>query len=108
MHPLRRKTKAMALPLVMHLDGLCRVSELSASLPNTDQLISIDLPVGQGPKAKNLDRDVRTIQASLNKIKTTQGGPAIPLVVMESADLKRIRRYGTFNLSISSSRALTD
>ncbi len=71
----------MALPLVMHLDGLCRVSELSASLPNTDQLISIDLPVGQGPKAKNLDRDVRTIQASLNKIKTTQGGPAIPLVV---------------------------
>jgi hypothetical protein len=71
----------MSLPLVMHLDGLCRASELSGSLPNTDQLISIDLPVGQGPKAKNLDKDVRTIQASLNKIKTTQGGPAIPLAV---------------------------
>lgn len=71
----------MALPLVMHLDGLCRLAELSASLPRTDQLISIDLPVGQGPKAKNLDRDVRTIQESLNKIKTSQGGPAKALVV---------------------------
>lgn len=71
----------MPLPLVMHLDGLCRAAELSTSLPNTDQLISIDLPVGNGPKAKNLDRDVRTIQTSLNKIKTTQGGPKVQLVV---------------------------
>lgn len=70
----------MALPLVMHLDGLCRLSELS-SLPNTDQVISIDLPVGQGFKAKNLDKDVRTIQTALNKIKLAQGGPKIPLVV---------------------------
>lgn len=79
LHPEEEPT-IMALPLVMHLDGLCRRSELS-SLPNTDQLISIDLPVGQGFKAKNLDRDVRTIQTALNKIKGSQGGPKIPLVV---------------------------
>ncbi len=71
----------MAFPLVMDLDGLCRHSELLGSLPSTDQLISIDLPVGQGPKAKNLDKDVRTIQESLNKIEPTQGGPAKQLVV---------------------------
>ena len=71
----------MPLPLVMSIDGLCSSTELLNSLPNTDELISIDLPVGQKPKAKNLDRDVRTIQESLNKIKPLQGGPAVPLVV---------------------------
>jgi peptidoglycan hydrolase-like protein with peptidoglycan-binding domain len=68
-------------PLIMHTDGLCRTDNLASVLPPTDQLISIDQPVGSGFKAKNLDRDVRTIQESLNKIKPAQGGPAIPLVV---------------------------
>lgn len=68
-------------PLIMHLDGLCKKDELASALPSTDQLISIDLPVGQGPKARNVNPDVRTIQAALNKISINQGGPKIPLVV---------------------------
>lgn len=68
-------------PLIMHTDGLCRKDNLSSTLPSTDQLISIDLPVGSGFKAKNLPSDVRTIQESLNKIKPLNGGPNIPLVV---------------------------
>ncbi len=68
-------------PLIMHLDGLCKKDELASALPSTDQLISIDLPVGQGPKARNLNPDVRTIQEALNKISINQGGPKIPLVV---------------------------
>jgi hypothetical protein len=74
----------MPVPLIMFLDGLCRRDQPANSapdLPNTDQLISIDEPVGAGPKAKNLESDVRTIQESLNKIKTGAGGPAKPLVV---------------------------
>jgi hypothetical protein len=71
----------MLVPLIMDIDGLCRRDSLSNNntLPNTDQLISIDLPVGQGPKAKNLETDVRTIQESLNKVKQIHGGPAVPL-----------------------------
>ena len=68
-------------PLIMHEDGLCRTDNLSNALPATDQLISIDQPVGQGFKAKNLDKDVRTIQESLNKIPPIHGGPKIALVV---------------------------
>ena len=68
-------------PLIMHLDGLCKKDELASALPSTDQLISIDLPVGQGPKAKNLNPDVRTIQQALNKISIAQGGPKVALVV---------------------------
>ena len=68
-------------PIIMHVDGLCRKDDLSSALPPSDQLISIDLPVGSGPKAKNLDRDVRTIQESLNKIDPSKGGPKVKLVV---------------------------
>ncbi len=68
-------------PLIMHADGLCRTDNLLSSLPASDQLISIQQPVGSGFKAKNLDRDVRTIQGSLNQIKPLQGGPVVPLVV---------------------------
>jgi len=68
-------------PLIMHNDGLCRTDGLTGSIPATDQLISIDLPVGSGFKAKNLDRDVRTIQESLNKIAPIHGGPKVKLVV---------------------------
>ena len=71
------------IPLVMELDGLCRAGNPAAfgTLPNTDQLISIDQPVGQGFKAQNLAGDVRTIQAALNQIKPARGGPSVPLVV---------------------------
>jgi hypothetical protein len=71
----------MLQPLIMHLDQLCRAGQPGNGIPPTDQVINIDLPVGQGFKAKNLDRDVRTIQESLNKIKPQQGGPVIALVV---------------------------
>ncbi len=72
----------MAVPLIMFLDGLCRRAQVAnAPLPDTDQLISIDQPVGAGFKAKNLDGDVRTIQEALNKIKPLFGGPKPPLVV---------------------------
>ena len=72
----------MALPLIMDVDGLCRRAIPGLGLvPNTDQLISIDQPVGQGFKAQNLDADVRTIQGSLNQIQPSRGGPAVPLVV---------------------------
>ena len=71
----------MSLPLIMFLDGLCHQGQVANALPDTDQIISIDQPVGQGSKAKNFDADVRTIQESLNKIKTLAGGPAVPLVV---------------------------
>jgi peptidoglycan hydrolase-like protein with peptidoglycan-binding domain len=75
----------MPVPLIMFLDGLCRRDQVASApenvLPNTDELISIDEPVGQGFKAKNLDGDVRTIQESLNKIKKGAGGPAVPLDV---------------------------
>lgn len=65
----------------MHLDGLCRKDDNSGALPPTDQLISIDLPVGQGSQAKNLNSDVRSIQQSLNNISIAQGGPKVPLAV---------------------------
>lgn len=68
-------------PLIMDVDQLCKSGLPGGSIGPTDQIISIDLPVGTGFKAKNLDRDVRTIQESLNKIKPPQGGPAIPLKI---------------------------
>lgn len=68
-------------PIIMHNDQVCRRDNLAGSLPPSDQLISIDLPVGSGFKAKNLDSDVRTIQKALNEIKPVHGGPTIPLVV---------------------------
>ena len=68
-------------PIIMHLDGICRKDDLESVLPPTDQLISIDLPVGTGFKAKNLSSDVRTIQESLNKISPLKGGPKIPIAV---------------------------
>jgi hypothetical protein len=74
----------MAVPLIMFLDGLCRRDQVASApvpLPPSDQLISIDEPVGEGFKAKNLDADVRTIQDSLNQIKPRLGGPAKALAV---------------------------
>lgn len=65
----------------MHLDQICRSAQPGGTIGPTDELISIDLPVGQGFKAKNLDKDVRTIQGALNQIKPAQGGPTIPLKV---------------------------
>lgn len=71
--------------LTMDLDGICRLagasSSFTSSIPSSDTLVSIDLPVGQGAKARNLDRDVRTIQESLNKIDVARGGPKVKLVV---------------------------
>lgn len=81
----------MPLPLVMQLDGICDRNAPKNVLPPSDELITIDQPVGEGFKAKNLDKDVRTIQESLNKItaidedrarrgiKRTFGGP-VPLL----------------------------
>ena len=75
----------MVLPIFMNLDGVCSTGVLPPSalppLPPSDELISIDEPVGSGFKAKNLDGDVRTIQESLNKIKPLHGGPTVPLDV---------------------------
>ncbi len=85
-------------PLIMHLDGLCRKDNLAGALPSTDQLISIDLPVGSGFKAKNLDKDVRTIQESLNKIKPINGGPKVPLVVDGKIGPKTNKAISDFQL----------
>ena len=68
-------------PLIMDLDGLCKTAQPGGAIAPSDEIISIDLPVGQGFKAKNLDIDVRTVQQALNQIKPQQGGPAIPLMV---------------------------
>ncbi|MBL8219788.1 MAG: hypothetical protein JNL62_11190 [Bryobacterales bacterium] len=68
-------------PIIMHNDQICRKDNLLGALPPSDQLISIDLPVGAGFKAKNLDSDVRTIQTALNRITPFHGGPTVPLVV---------------------------
>lgn len=68
-------------PIVMDNDQVCRKDNILGSLPPSDQLISIDLPVGTGVLAKNLDSDVRTIQKALNQIKPIHGGPTVPLVV---------------------------
>jgi peptidoglycan hydrolase-like protein with peptidoglycan-binding domain len=68
-------------PIVMHNDHICRRDNVLGGLPATGQLIGIDLPVGSGFKAKNLDSDVRTIQKALNQIKPLHGGPTVPLAV---------------------------
>ncbi len=68
-------------PLIMDLDGLCKAGQPGGAIAPSDEIISIDLPVGQGFKAKNLDSDVRTIQQALDQIKPQQGGPATPLKV---------------------------
>ncbi|MFN7935600.1 MAG: hypothetical protein U0R19_19875 [Bryobacteraceae bacterium] len=68
-------------PIVMDNDQICRKDSVLGGLPSSDQLISIDLPVGSGFLAKNLDSDVRTIQKALNQIKPIHGGPTVPLVV---------------------------
>ncbi|MBL8176548.1 MAG: hypothetical protein JNK48_17865 [Bryobacterales bacterium] len=68
-------------PIVMENDHICRRDNVLGSLPPSDQMISIDLPVGSGFKAKNLETDVRTIQKALNQIKPLHGGPTVPLVV---------------------------
>ncbi len=83
-------------PLIMHLDGLCRTDSPGSSLPPSDELISIDMPVGSGFKAKNLDRDVRTIQKSLNQIKPIHGGPTVPLVVDGKCGPKTNKAIGDF------------
>src|SRR5438093_788426 len=57
-----RRPRGLLLPLVMGLDGLCSTSPAGgfAPIPSSDVLISIDEPVGQGFKARNVDGDVRT------------------------------------------------
>ncbi|MEO8026979.1 MAG: peptidoglycan-binding protein [Bryobacteraceae bacterium] len=70
--------------LSMGLDGLCRSgtdAAVTSSIPASDTLVSISLPVGQGFKARNIDPDVRTIQESLNQITPFRGGPTVKLVV---------------------------
>src|SRR5689334_17826706 len=78
----------MTDPLIMEDDGICRKGTPGGSngngsgpLPASDQIISIDLRVGQGFGARSLDKDVRTIQDALNKIKPLHGGPDVPLDV---------------------------
>ena len=68
-------------PIIMDNDQICRQDSVLGSLPPSDQMIRIDLPVGSGYLAKNLDSDVRTIQAALNQISPIHGGPTIPLEV---------------------------
>ena len=80
------------------LDGLCRTNHAHGAIGPANQLISIDLPVGHGFKAKNLDKDVRTMQESLNRIKAQHGGPAVPLVVDGKCGPKTKRAIQDFQL----------
>jgi hypothetical protein len=82
----------------MHLDGHCSESDIASSLPPTDQLISIDLPVGIGIKARNLDGDVRTIQKSLNKVPVLHGGPKEALEVDGKCGPKTNKAINDFQL----------
>ena len=43
--------------------------------------VTISAPVGMTSKAKNVEADVRAIQALLDGIKPADGGPSAPLVV---------------------------
>jgi peptidoglycan hydrolase-like protein with peptidoglycan-binding domain len=61
-------------------------------------MISIDLPVGQGFGAKNLDKDVRNIQEALNKIKPLHGGPEVPLDVDGKCGPKTNKAIRNFQL----------
>ncbi len=63
----------------MHDFGACKTDDAACQLPASDQLITIDLPVGLGPKAKNLPADVLTIQKALNRIPLKDGGPDKPV-----------------------------
>ena len=85
-------------PLIMDLDGLCKTGQPGGAIAPSDEIISIDLPVGQGFKAKNLDSDVRTIQQALNQIKPQQGGPAIPLKVDGKCGPKTNQAIQSFQL----------
>ncbi len=70
--------------LSMDLDGVCRSGasvSVASTIPSSDTLVSIVLPVGSGFKARNQDGDVRTIQDSLNKIDPFRGGPVVKLKV---------------------------
>ena len=66
-------------PIVMQPNFACKTDSLATCFPATDQVISIDQPVGLGPKAKNLAGDVLTIQKALNKIPVLHGGPKKPV-----------------------------
>lgn len=72
------------LQLVMPAVGSCVPSGQSRNGAGDVTPISIAKPVGQGPLARNLPDDVRTIQDALNQVtqKGVAGGP-MPLLVVD-------------------------
>lgn len=72
----------MSTFLVMPAVGSCILTSTLASGAGT---IAISKPVGQGPLARNLPGDVRTIQDALNQVtvKGVAGGP-IPFLVVDA------------------------
>jgi peptidoglycan hydrolase-like protein with peptidoglycan-binding domain len=73
----------MSTILVMPAVGSCISTQ---TLPPSSGPIAISKPVGQGPVARNLPEDVKTIQEALNQvtIKGFAGGPN-PLLVVDSS-----------------------
>ena len=73
----------MSIILIMPSVGSC-IS--TSTLPTNSGPIAITKPVGQGPLARNIPGDVRTIQEALNQVtvKGFAGGP-IPLLVVDGA-----------------------
>lgn len=73
----------MGLQLVMPAVGSCLPAGAASGGEGDITPIAITKPVGQGPLARNLPEDVRTIQDALNQVtaKGETGGPMPPLVV---------------------------
>jgi peptidoglycan hydrolase-like protein with peptidoglycan-binding domain len=73
----------MSTILVMPTVGSC-IS--TSTLPVSSGPIAITKPVGQGPLARNIPQDVKTIQEALNQVtvKGFAGGP-IPLLVVDGS-----------------------
>ncbi len=66
---------------VMPPIGSCQLLALTAV---TTGPVSIDQPVGQGPLARNLPDDVRTIQEALNQVTVNgAGGGPVPFLVVD-------------------------
>lgn len=64
----------------------------TATLPMRSGPIAITKPVGQGPLARNIPSDVKTIQEALNQV-TVKGlaGSPVPLLVIDGIKCRRRR-----------------